>query len=1001
MKKEILFIYSVILALAIIFSYQESRAQQFDCKGKDFWFTFIPNYHNHRNANDPALKYGDSLYIYIASEKPASGEVTFRNIFGNQFVRSFSITDTNKIFTIAMSYYDIELLGYNNSGLNWSQNQCENIARQSFHLTSDVDVSVYALNQANTTSDAFFVFPTDILGEDYLIMAYNSDGTTFDSKDRTPSQFAIVATEDSTIVDIKASVPTYIHRTNKSWSVTLNRGDVYLVQSAFDLGIDNPDLTGSEVLSNKPIAVFGGQQRAKLPVSQGSMGPSRDILVEQLQPLKNWGKNAYIVPFYQPYDITPFGKDIFRVLASKDSTALFFNNNYALTLNKGQIFEAAADKPIIITANNPISVAQYKKTSKFYNSDLNVSDPFMLIIPPKEQYQSTYRVINAQSWDINSGSLRPFKTFTEQYITLIVPDTSISSIRIDNVNPAASRYRPIPGSGFSYLNYSTLDGVHSISSNAPIGVYVYGYGDANSYGYLGGMNFIPLNFKSPRIVGDDTCLSFIGRIEKYSRTDYGVWEANIKSSNNVKVDISPFSQPSDTVWFTAQLINPSIDGDFTIATKDSLGNSNEKSYSIPGFTVGLDFVRIPQSGIPDTVPVRYDTIRARSIHQSLFNLLNYGSIAKSIVSITHLNQDVKLLNTFPKLIASKGLLRVTYQIYSESDTTIIDTLYISDGCIEKPLLILNYRIIGDKKKPDIQFFRNPCDTLIEVVITDSTNTDFGIEKIEITNSVNCSVEYVMYSNIIAKLRITPIRKSEDAIISLVASDSSGNSIAFSDTITGHNLVILSISDTSNIFSFGRRTIGSLTCDSVQFHNRGIPDIVISEIKLARNLEFDVPTNQLPLVIPGGESKSLFVCFKPNIYDRKYLRDTMSFIFNCIEEKIIIEGIGDKLMMDGESICDIDLVLVSRKVPVNFFINDIYPNPISDKLNLILSIPEHSEIYIQFFDYFGRKLLNSGYNKFNPGIFNLTFDIESFPNGKYIIVVSNGKKSTTKWFIKAD
>ncbi|MFM8438364.1 MAG: IgGFc-binding protein, partial [Candidatus Kapaibacterium sp.] len=154
---------------------------------------------------------------------------------------------------------------------------------------SDEDVTVYAMSQALTTSDAFLVLPTDALGNQYYVMSYTADPSSQASAG-TPSQFAIVATEDSTEVRIETDEPIYRYG-RVPGVVRLNKGDVYLVQSQVGDSRRLVDLTGTYVESTKPIALFSGHQRATIPIEDDRRS-SRDCLIEQMTPISTWGRGA-------------------------------------------------------------------------------------------------------------------------------------------------------------------------------------------------------------------------------------------------------------------------------------------------------------------------------------------------------------------------------------------------------------------------------------------------------------------------------------------------------------------------------------------------------------------------------------------------------------------------------------------------------------------------------------------------------------------------------------
>ena len=186
-------------------------------KGKDFWLTFMPNVHRGVGAppgtQEEAERKTDSLYIFIASEIPTKGSIVYRDINRREFTRSFTINNPNEIYTFSVLWENFELQGFNTSNqLLANGGQTEKIAAQYFHITSEQDITVYALNQAWTTSDAFLVLPRPALERDYMIMSYPTDNVLDDrrgglSAGTTPSQCAIIAVEDNTRITIDPSAP--------------------------------------------------------------------------------------------------------------------------------------------------------------------------------------------------------------------------------------------------------------------------------------------------------------------------------------------------------------------------------------------------------------------------------------------------------------------------------------------------------------------------------------------------------------------------------------------------------------------------------------------------------------------------------------------------------------------------------------------------------------------------------------------------------------------------
>lgn len=464
--------YLVSLLFTFLFVVTLSFAQGVkDSKGTDFWVAFLPNIHNLGTSDL------DSLYLFISSETPTSGTINYTDINGTSFQHNFGISDVSTVHKFAVHYSNYELRGFNQSGSRFSQNnQTEIAAPQTFHIVSNDEVTVYGFNQADRTSDAFLVLPTDVLGTDYFVLSYPSDGnTTFFSLDEnlsTPSQFVLIASEDNTVVDITLSTNRSYKTNSKQLTTTLQRGQAYLVQANITRTQLNDDLTGTKITSSKPVSLFAGHQRATVPLN-GS-GNSRDHLCEQIPPYDTWGNTAFVVPFVPGTNQTDEGRDRYVVLSGEDNNIIYRNNVPAFTLNKGEHREFDLLNPESLKGTFPILVAAYKK-----QSSVGVSDPLMMIIPPAEQFLKSYKWINAQVNDI----------FEEQFTTIVAPVATIPSIRVDN-QPIIGNFLPIPTTDYRYITLRLSDGVHTITADRRIGIYVYGYGLTDSYGYTGGMQLL-------------------------------------------------------------------------------------------------------------------------------------------------------------------------------------------------------------------------------------------------------------------------------------------------------------------------------------------------------------------------------------------------------------------------------------------------------------------------------------------------------------------------------
>lgn len=403
-----------------------------DNKGREFWIVFNTNNDN----------FGVALSLFITGDVATNGQVEFPD--GSS--QSFSVTPGS------VSTVDVP-----SSFLSTLQ---DGIESNGIRITAGEEVTVYGLNQKTFTTDAFLALPVDILGTQYMVISYNSLGSSIS----TASMLSVVATEDNTQVTIVPSVSLSGRPAGVPYNLTLNQGETYQLLAT----VASADLTGSTINSDKPVAVFSGHTCGNVPPSTGFC----DHMVEQVPPLSSLGQSFVTIPL-----ATRDAGDVFRVMATKEATEVNIvgtgGYNEAFTLNSGQFMELSIPSNTYtrITATEAVLVAQY---SKGQASDNVISDPFMMLIPPFEQFQNSYTVTT------------PATGFNRHFINLAVQNSQISNITLDGALLPSSAFTPIPETDFSGAQVEIEAGTHNVSNVLPFGAFMYGFGSYDSYGYPGG-----------------------------------------------------------------------------------------------------------------------------------------------------------------------------------------------------------------------------------------------------------------------------------------------------------------------------------------------------------------------------------------------------------------------------------------------------------------------------------------------------------------------------------
>jgi hypothetical protein len=80
-----------------------------------------------------------------------------------------------------------------------------------------------------------------------------------------------------------------------------------------------------------------------------------------------------------------------------------------------------------------------------------------------------------------------FSGFSSNYLNIIVNQSAITDTLLDGLALPASNFVAIGTSGYYGAQVPVATGPHTVSSSQPVCVQVYGFGDFDAYGYLGGL----------------------------------------------------------------------------------------------------------------------------------------------------------------------------------------------------------------------------------------------------------------------------------------------------------------------------------------------------------------------------------------------------------------------------------------------------------------------------------------------------------------------------------
>jgi autotransporter-associated beta strand protein len=341
----------------------------------------------------------------------------------------------------------------------------DTIESKAVRVVANQDVAVYARSREDYTTDTYLAIPATCLGSEYLVLGYKNLWPG--SPDLNGSEFGIVAPSDNTRVTIKPSKLTNGHPAGVAYSFTLMQGQTYFLRNTTaDTTPDLDDLSGTEILSDKPIAVMAGHRCANI---NGQTFFCNHI-VEQLLPVPLWSTEYVSSP------LKTRTNDTFRVIASRNTTLVFFDGVAKALLNRGEIFETVESVARVITANAPVLVAQYSNSSD-YDGVAN-SDPAQINLQPTRSWLGSYKVC-----------VPPSTEFSKSYVNVVAGSTAdlagiiISPAVISTEGPIAMF------GGKAYARYEVTPNTTYSFSGKSFGLIQYGFDSYDAYGNSGGMGF--------------------------------------------------------------------------------------------------------------------------------------------------------------------------------------------------------------------------------------------------------------------------------------------------------------------------------------------------------------------------------------------------------------------------------------------------------------------------------------------------------------------------------
>ena len=599
------------------------------------------------------------------------------------------------------------------------------IDSNAWHIQATTPISVTAYNDIDYSYDASAILPTDALRTYHITQVYQAFPHG--------PEVGIVAPYDSTrvwsvleknICSDTGFLDRVIFSAGDTIEFLLMRGQTCLLRNAGWTAaqvnwISECSLNGLRIHSDKPIAVFQGNNAAPMP--QGGDSQAQDHLYDQCIPVEYWGDHFVIEPVigrqpysmgYPPRTFHNYG-DIVRVMAKDDNCHISLDGQEVAVLQSGQIYSfVLSDHPaslpaswgmdfyqspcIELTATSPVMVCYYI-TGELFGGD--PGDPSVMTVPPIEN-------------GVNHAIFQPHNTpvSTQHWINIVTPSVYVSQITLDGTN-ISSRFSTTAG-GYSYACIPVSQATHTIDAGNGIFIaYLYGLGNAESYLHTVASNTenIPYNVWTQRhdaCVGDSITVGITRFDNSLSATWYidGVWAANATDSLTVVFDstgthqiMTVVSPIGDTVYtyinvqkyHTTHSIETICSGesyDWRDLTLTMAGNYYDTVF---GMGICDTILALHLNVTPPPVSTLYDTLCQGDTYTWRGRTLNEeGEYADTLSNAVGCDSVLALslyLRPYPEVTVYDTFCTGTvYQWYYgrsiTAEGTYVDTIGVHDGC---------------------------------------------------------------------------------------------------------------------------------------------------------------------------------------------------------------------------------------------------------------------------------------------------------------------------------
>lgn len=377
------------------------------------------------------------------------------------------------VSSVPVTVYQFNALEYKGaggpSGKSWSACPGNTVCTY-----PSIDQAVGCFSYSN---DATLLLPSSAMTGNYRVTGVH--GWTSPIHPVMGPYFAITATANATHVRVKIASTGQVvggngvtaTAANGVLSLTMQKGDV--AEIAAPLGHDF-DLSGSLVSADQPVQVIAGIPCTNVPETSAAC----DHLEVSVFPAETLGRD-YVVARPSGPNASAVGH-VVRIFGNVDATNLAYApsrpGGCPATIDAGQVADCGVvDTDFRVTGDHEFAVGTYMLGGSLVDPQGGRGDPSSSLAVATEQFRTKYIFLAPDDYDVS-------------FVDVVGPTSA--SLVLDGA-PVTTPFVAVGASGLGVARIALGPGnagAHALTSTAPVGIQVIGYGAYTSYQYPGGLD---------------------------------------------------------------------------------------------------------------------------------------------------------------------------------------------------------------------------------------------------------------------------------------------------------------------------------------------------------------------------------------------------------------------------------------------------------------------------------------------------------------------------------